>query len=97
MLHFPLLLRMLQLYDGGEHRDKPHGHLPVRARPRTRERPGHRAPRMRFEPELEDRLSEEAAQETLNGVIAWGRYAELFSYDDQAELFSLENPSAADG
>jgi NitT/TauT family transport system ATP-binding protein len=61
------------------------------------ERPGHRAPRLRFEPELEDRLSEEAAEETLNGVIAWGRYAELFSYDDQAELFSLENPSEADG
>jgi NitT/TauT family transport system ATP-binding protein len=58
------------------------------------ERPGHRAPIVRFEPELEDSLSEEAAQETLRTVIHWGRYAELYSYDDQAEVFSLENPSS---
>ena len=58
------------------------------------ERPGHRAPLVRFEPELEDSLSEEAAQETLRTVIHWGRYAELYSYDDEAELFSLENPSS---
>jgi NitT/TauT family transport system ATP-binding protein len=57
------------------------------------ERPGHRAPLVRFEPELEDSLPEEAAQETLRTVIHWGRYAELYSYDDQAEVFSLENPS----
>ena len=48
---------------------------------------------MRFEPELEDYLSEDAAEETLKTVIAWGRYAELFSYDDEAEMFSLENPA----
>jgi NitT/TauT family transport system ATP-binding protein len=58
------------------------------------ERPGHRAPLVRFEPELEDSLPEEAAQETLRTVIHWGRYAELYSYDDQAEVFSLENPSS---
>jgi NitT/TauT family transport system ATP-binding protein len=58
------------------------------------ERPGHHAPLVRFEPELEDSLSEEAAQETLRTVIHWGRYAELYSYDDQAEVFSLENPSS---
>ena len=57
------------------------------------ERPGHSAPLVRFEPELEDFLSEEAAQETLRTVIHWGRYAELYSYDDEAEVFSLENPS----
>jgi NitT/TauT family transport system ATP-binding protein len=56
------------------------------------ERPGHRAPRLRFETELEDRLSQSAAEATLGVVIAWGRYAELFSYDDQAEMFSLEDP-----
>jgi NitT/TauT family transport system ATP-binding protein len=56
------------------------------------ERPGHRAPRVRFEAEIEDHLPEEDAQETLLAVIGWGRYAELFSYDDEAELFSLENP-----
>ncbi|HLI11268.1 MAG TPA: nitrate/sulfonate/bicarbonate ABC transporter ATP-binding protein [Alphaproteobacteria bacterium] len=58
------------------------------------ERPGHRAPRVRFEAELEDHLSEEDAQSTLRAIISWGRYAELFSYDDEAEMFSLENPGA---
>jgi NitT/TauT family transport system ATP-binding protein len=56
------------------------------------ERPGHRAPRVRFEQELEDYLSDSAAQETLDTVIAWARYAEIFAYDDQAEMFSLEDP-----
>ncbi|HYB11398.1 MAG TPA: nitrate/sulfonate/bicarbonate ABC transporter ATP-binding protein [Alphaproteobacteria bacterium] len=57
------------------------------------ERPGHRAPRVRFEAEVEDHLPEEDAQHTLRAVISWGRYAELFSYDDDAEMFSLENPT----
>ncbi len=56
------------------------------------ERPGHRAPRVRFEAELEDYLSDGAAEETLDAVINWARYAEVFAYDDQAEMFSLENP-----
>lgn len=55
------------------------------------ERPGHRAPRVRFEQELEDFLSDSAAEETLDAVINWGRYAEIFSYNDQAETFSLED------
>jgi NitT/TauT family transport system ATP-binding protein len=58
------------------------------------ERPGHRAPIVRFESELEDYLTEDAAEGTLKAVVAWGRYAELFSYDDEAEMFSLENPSS---
>ncbi|HEY6335798.1 MAG TPA: AAA-associated domain-containing protein, partial [Alphaproteobacteria bacterium] len=57
------------------------------------ERPGHRAPRVRFEAEIEDHLPEEDAQHTLLAVISWGRYGELFSYDDEAEMFSLENPT----
>ncbi len=56
------------------------------------ERPSHRAPRIRFEPELEDYLIESYADETLDAVIKWGRYAELYSYDDQSEIFSLDNP-----
>jgi NitT/TauT family transport system ATP-binding protein len=55
-------------------------------------RPGHRAPRVRFEQELEDYLSDGAAEETLDAVIGWARYAEIFAYDDQAEMFSLEDP-----
>jgi len=56
------------------------------------ERPGHRAPRVRFEQELEDYLSDDAAEETIDTIINWGRYGEIFSYEDQAEMFSLENP-----
>ena len=56
------------------------------------ERPGHRAPRVRFEQELEDQLSDNAAEETLDAVIDWSRYAEIFTYDEQAEMFSLEDP-----
>jgi NitT/TauT family transport system ATP-binding protein len=55
------------------------------------ERPGHRAPRVRFEQELEDFLSDVAAEETLDTVIDWGRYGEIFSYNDQSEIFSLED------
>ncbi|MEO6985618.1 MAG: nitrate/sulfonate/bicarbonate ABC transporter ATP-binding protein [Paralcaligenes sp.] len=67
--------------------------VPMAARIRQvlNERPGHRAPRVRFEQELEDFLSDSAAEETLDAVINWGRYAEIFSYDDQAETFSLED------
>ena len=57
------------------------------------ERPGHRAPRVRFEEELEDYLSDSYAEETLDRVINWGRYAELFAYDDESQAFSLENPT----
>jgi NitT/TauT family transport system ATP-binding protein len=51
------------------------------------EREDHRAPRERFKLELQDHLSPRDAERTLRTVIAWGRYAELFSYDDQARVF----------
>jgi NitT/TauT family transport system ATP-binding protein len=57
------------------------------------ERASHSAPRTRFLDELEDHMTEETAEETLKSVISWARFAELFSYDDDAELFSLENPT----
>jgi NitT/TauT family transport system ATP-binding protein len=56
------------------------------------ERPSHTAPAARFRNELEDYMSEENADETLRTVVSWARYAELFAYDEQAEMFSLENP-----
>jgi NitT/TauT family transport system ATP-binding protein len=56
------------------------------------ERPSHTAPAARFRNELEDYMSEEYADETLKTIVSWGRYAELFSYDEQSETFSLENP-----
>jgi NitT/TauT family transport system ATP-binding protein len=57
------------------------------------ERASHRAPMSRFRDELEDHMREELAERTLRAVISWARYAELFSYSDQDETFSLENPS----
>jgi NitT/TauT family transport system ATP-binding protein len=43
---------------------------------------------------MEDFLTESVAQETLRTVISWGRYAELFSYDDETETFNLEHSSS---
>lgn len=57
------------------------------------ERPSHRAPFSRFREELEDSMSEEFAETTLRAVISWGRYAELFAYDEESGQFSLENPA----
>ncbi|MGA7808246.1 nitrate/sulfonate/bicarbonate ABC transporter ATP-binding protein [Bradyrhizobium sp.] len=54
------------------------------------EREGHQAPRARFEFELEDHLNPADADHTLRAVIEWGRYAELFSYDDTTRTFGLE-------
>jgi NitT/TauT family transport system ATP-binding protein len=56
------------------------------------ERPSHTAPAARFRNELEDYMSEDYADETLKTIVSWGRYAELFAYDEQSETFSLENP-----
>jgi NitT/TauT family transport system ATP-binding protein len=57
------------------------------------ERSHHTAPRRRFIEELEDRMTEDAAEETLRAVTSWGRFAELFSYDGESETFDLENPT----
>jgi NitT/TauT family transport system ATP-binding protein len=55
------------------------------------ERWNHRAAAVRFRDELEDHMSPDYAEDTLRTVIAWGRYAELFSYDEEAEQFGLED------
>jgi NitT/TauT family transport system ATP-binding protein len=52
------------------------------------ERGGHRAPRVRFEIELEDHLSRHDAKDTIRIATAWGRYAEVFSYDDKTGMLS---------
>ena len=57
------------------------------------ERASHTAPWLRFLDELEDHMAEDAADETLRTVVAWARFAELFSYDDDTQMFSLENPT----
>jgi NitT/TauT family transport system ATP-binding protein len=68
-------------------------HVPLIAQIRQviDERWNHRASAVRFRDELEDHMSPEYAAQTLRTAIAWGRYAELFSYDEEAEQFSLED------
>ncbi|AKM30035.1 nitrate ABC transporter ATP-binding protein [Pandoraea faecigallinarum] len=72
-------------------------HVPLAAKIRSvlQERRGQRAPRVRFEQELEDSMSDDLAQETLDTAINWGRYAEIFSYNDHTETFSLEDMEGA--
>jgi NitT/TauT family transport system ATP-binding protein len=57
------------------------------------ERANHVAPKSRFLDELEDHMSTGDAELTLRAVTAWGRFAEVFAYDDDSGAFSLENPS----
>ena len=56
------------------------------------ERPGQRAPEQRFLRELEDYMNEEEAERVLSVMIDWGRYAELFVYDYNAGVLSIEPP-----
>ena len=57
------------------------------------ERANHTAPKSRFLDEIEDHMSEEDAEATLRAVTAWGRFAEVYAYDDDSGAFSMENPS----
>jgi NitT/TauT family transport system ATP-binding protein len=56
------------------------------------DRPTHWARSARFLEELEDYMSDDYAETTLKTVINWGRYGELFAYDEGSETLSLENP-----
>jgi NitT/TauT family transport system ATP-binding protein len=56
------------------------------------ERPTHTARADRFLEELEDHMSKDYADRTLKSAVNWGRYGELFAYDETSETFSLENP-----
>jgi NitT/TauT family transport system ATP-binding protein len=55
------------------------------------ERWNHRAPALRFRDELEDHMSPDYAAATMRVVISWGRYGELFGYDQEADQFTLED------
>lgn len=56
------------------------------------DRPARSAPARCFRDELKDLMSEDYAEQTLKVVIQWGRYGEVFAYDEAADQFSLENP-----
>jgi NitT/TauT family transport system ATP-binding protein len=57
------------------------------------ERGLHTAPASRFKDELEDHMTDEQADVTLRSVTSWARYGEVFAYDEDAGVFSLDNPS----
>jgi NitT/TauT family transport system ATP-binding protein len=57
------------------------------------DRASHQAPARRFRDELEDFMSESYAEETLDAVVSWGRYAEAFAYHEDTDRFSLEDPA----
>jgi NitT/TauT family transport system ATP-binding protein len=56
------------------------------------EKVGHRVSEERFLSKLEDFLSEKAAERVLKTMIDWGRYAEIFAYDFNTGILSLEDP-----
>ena len=66
---------------------------PAHIRHVLQERANHMAPKSRFFDELEDHMSAEDVELTLRAVIGWGRYGEVFAYDDDSGTFSLENPT----
>jgi NitT/TauT family transport system ATP-binding protein len=71
-------------------------HVPLCAQIRQvlDERWNHRASAVRFRDELEDRMSPDYAEDTMRAVISWGRYAELYSYDEDADQFYLDEDEA---
>jgi NitT/TauT family transport system ATP-binding protein len=58
------------------------------------DRADHAAPETRFLTELQDNVSPEDAQDILETAINWARYAELFSYDYDSGVLSLESSAA---
>ena len=68
-------------------------HVPLVAQIRQvlDERWNHRASAVRFRDELEDVMSPDYADNTMSAAIAWGRYAELYSYDEDADQFYLDD------
>jgi NitT/TauT family transport system ATP-binding protein len=57
------------------------------------ERDSHAAPASRFSDEIEDHMSMQFAEQTLKTVTSWARYGELFAYDEDTGVFSLDNPT----
>lgn len=57
------------------------------------DRASHQAPATRFRDELEDFMSEPYAEETMDAIVSWGRYAEIFAYHEDDDRFSLDDPA----
>ena len=58
--------------------------------------PGHSLPEEYFLSLLEQHLSEEEVQAQLETAINWGRYAELFTFQEERGVFRLEEPEPAE-
>ncbi len=73
-------------------RDHLRSYIPLAAHIRTvlDERHDHTAPITRFRDEIEDYMPEEAAEDTMETVISWARYAELFAYNEETKKCYLE-------
>ncbi|MCY0877171.1 MAG: nitrate/sulfonate/bicarbonate ABC transporter ATP-binding protein [Firmicutes bacterium] len=54
-------------------------------------------PREFFLEILQKSLGKEDAETQLDTLITWGRYVELFAYDEDSKLFYLEESDATDG
>ncbi len=54
---------------------------------------GHSISEEKILDELGEHLSADASEDVLKTVIDWGRYAEIFAYDYNTGLLSLENPT----
>lgn len=52
----------------------------------------HELDKDQFTDMLEKHFSEDVAQEVFRIIVDWGRYAEIFAYDDRTEQLSLEDP-----
>ncbi len=57
------------------------------------ESPSHQAPASRFREELEESMSPAYAEETIEAIVTWGRYAEIFAYHEDDDRFSLDDPA----
>jgi NitT/TauT family transport system ATP-binding protein len=71
-------------------------HIPLvrRIRQILTEQADHKARDNRILAELEEKVNTEEAQAILDTVIHWARYAELFSYDYDNGILSLDPPEA---
>lgn len=56
------------------------------------ERPFHKESEDYFLAELQEHLTENEAARVFKTIIDWGRYAEIFAYDYDSGMLSLENP-----
>jgi NitT/TauT family transport system ATP-binding protein len=54
-------------------------------------RPHHRISDTYFKNELEDYFTEDEAERVLTALINWARYAEIFAYDYNTGMLSLED------